>query len=55
MVRVLRPGGRVLIQDFRHTAEYERVSKDSGATDVRRSGRSFLIFPPVRVVSATKA
>lgn len=35
-VRVLRPGGRLLIADFRHTAEYQRRLLDAGMVSVRR-------------------
>ncbi len=55
MARVLKPGGRVLIQDSLHTEQYERALKECGATDVTRSKLSFLLLPPVRVVSGTKA
>jgi arsenite methyltransferase len=55
IARVLKPGGQVRIVDFRTTALYERTLRETGCSDVRRSGLSFLIFPPVRIVSARKA
>ncbi|TYB56393.1 class I SAM-dependent methyltransferase [Nonomuraea sp. PA05] len=34
--RVLRPGGLMLIADFRHTADYEETLRGLGVVDVRR-------------------
>jgi arsenite methyltransferase len=53
--RVLRPGGRLLLIDFSKTAEYASDAAAAGLVDVQRSGRSFAMYPPVRVVSARKA
>jgi arsenite methyltransferase len=53
-VRVLKPGGRLLLQDFRHTAQYAAVLRGIGCSDVARIGPSFRIFPPVHVVEARK-
>lgn len=52
IVRVLRPGGRVVIMDFRGTAGYSQVLGDGGARDVLRSGPRWQLHPPVRVVTA---
>ena len=52
--RVLRPGGRVLLQDIRHTAEYAGGLRGAGLVVVERSGLQWRIFPPVRVVAALK-
>ncbi len=54
IVRVLKPGGKVLVQDFRSTDEYEQSLGECGMERIYRSGLSFLIFPPVRVVVAQK-
>ena len=52
--RVLKPGGRVALQDIANTAEYARVLAACGLRDVRRSGLTFAIVPPVRVISAVR-
>lgn len=35
-LRVTRPGGLMLLADFRHTPDYENVLREMGVTDVRR-------------------
>jgi ubiquinone/menaquinone biosynthesis C-methylase UbiE len=36
IARVLKHGGHVAIVDIEHTAEYERILRESGVTDVKR-------------------
>jgi arsenite methyltransferase len=55
IVRVLKPGGHLAILDFRHTSQYAAVLAAAGLGDVHRSQRRFGMYPPVRVVTATKA
>ena len=51
MARVLRPGGRVAVLDFRHTGAYANSLLGAGQEQVSRSGLRFGIFPPVRIVT----
>jgi hypothetical protein len=54
-VRVLKPGGLVTLLDFRHTEQYAAALAAAGLADVHRSQRRFGMYPPVRVVTGTKA
>jgi arsenite methyltransferase len=54
IVRVLKPGGRAVISDFIHTADYVKAFKSAGV-DTKRSGMDFLFtFPPLRIVEVRK-
>ena len=50
IARVLKPGGRVALLDFRHTGSYARTLRTQGLPDTRRSWPNLLMFPPVRIV-----
>jgi ubiquinone/menaquinone biosynthesis C-methylase UbiE len=55
IARVLKPGGRALLQDFRHTADYAAALRAAGFRDVRRRlVNPLLMFPPTWRVRATK-
>ncbi len=47
IVRVLKPGGKVALLDFRHVGRYAADLQLSGMRDVQISKRSFQIYPPV--------
>ena len=55
IVRVLKPDGRVALLDFTGTGQYAQALTEAGLAEVRRSGRRFGMWPPVRVVTAVKA
>jgi SAM-dependent methyltransferase len=56
IARVVKPGGRVLLQDFRHTADYARALRAAGFDPVqRRLVNPLLMFPPTWRVDARKA
>jgi len=44
-LRVLKPGGVLLLQDFRHTGSYLRVLRESGMPEAERGGPSPWMFP----------
>ena len=52
--RVLKPGGQIALLDFQATDEYLSTLQSLGWKDVQRSGLSFSMFPPVRMVSGKK-
>jgi ubiquinone/menaquinone biosynthesis C-methylase UbiE len=54
IVRVLRPGGKVALMDFRNVREYAAGLLGAGMHEVKVSGLCFWIFPPVRTVNARK-
>ena len=54
IARVLKPGGVALISDYKNTRHYARVLKERGL-DVTRYGMNvWAVFPPLRIVKATK-
>ena len=52
--RVLKPGGQIALLDFMATDEYLASFQALGWEEIKRSGPSFSMFPPVRVVSGRK-
>lgn len=54
IVRVLKPGGRVLITDIRHAPEYADVFRSLGMKDVEVSAPTFIFVIPSRCVLAEK-
>ena len=54
ILRVLKPGGRVVIQDFMLCDQYAEALTRWGARDVCISARDWMLFPPVRSVIGHK-
>lgn len=55
ILRVLRPGGVVLIQDFRHSAEYAKVFRAAGLSVRRRLVNPLLMFPLTWSIEARRS
>jgi ubiquinone/menaquinone biosynthesis C-methylase UbiE len=54
IVRVLKPGGRLVLIDIRHTWQHAQVLRTSQMQDVKRSLPNFLFVTPTFVLRATK-
>lgn len=54
IARVIKPGGRALIVDIKHTNEYALGLRENGVSDVERHGPSFLFVTPTHWLTATK-
>jgi arsenite methyltransferase len=46
IARVLKPGGRLLISDFRNVGEYARILREQGIVDARRRLIGWTLFFP---------
>jgi arsenite methyltransferase len=54
ILRVLKPGGKAVISDFKNTADYLEIFRSAGATGTRSSPDLLHTFPPLRIVEAVK-
>jgi len=54
IARVLKPGGVAVISDFKYTAQYARVLRESGLAVDRSGPCLFDTFPPLRIIVARK-
>jgi len=52
--RVLKPGGVVIVSDFRHVNEYHSVFRSLGMQIIYKSTEYFNTFPPLTVIKAMK-
>jgi arsenite methyltransferase len=55
IVRVLKPGGRAVISDFKNTADYLTAFRSEGVTASRSAPDFFHTFPPLRIVEVIKS
>jgi SAM-dependent methyltransferase len=54
IIRVLKPGGRAIISDFKNTADYVAAFHSAGATASRGKLDFLHTFPPLRIVEVVK-
>ncbi|MHC5820407.1 MAG: class I SAM-dependent methyltransferase, partial [Nostoc sp.] len=54
IARVVKPGGRVALIDYKHTQEYAQSLQSLGWQHVKHSTLDFSIFPPIRIVTGKK-
>jgi len=54
IVRVLKPGGRLVIIDIRHVPEYAKVLEESHMFEIKQSGPNFLFVIPTLTLMASK-
>lgn len=55
IVRVLKPGGRAIISDFKNTGDYLTAFQSEGATASRGVPDFFHTFPPLRIIEVIKS
>lgn len=55
IIRVLKPGGRIVLQDFMNTYDYANYLDQQGIQSVDLSSLQPLTFPFARIVTGTKA
>lgn len=53
-LRVLKPGGQLLLLDMQYTKAYAHFLQEQGCKRVAISSLHYRYFPPIRIVKATK-
>jgi ubiquinone/menaquinone biosynthesis C-methylase UbiE len=54
IVRVMKPGGRLVIIDIQHTAQYAEVLRQAQMANIHRTGPNFLFIIPTYTLRANK-
>ncbi|MEJ0090771.1 MAG: class I SAM-dependent methyltransferase [Limisphaerales bacterium] len=54
IVRVLKPGGRLIIADIRHTGQYAKVLQQSRMLNIQRGWPNFLFVTPTFTLTAIR-
>jgi arsenite methyltransferase len=54
IVRVLKPKGRLALQDIRNIDEYVKMLSNLGCIDIQLSRLNFMILPPIRIITGKK-
>jgi ubiquinone/menaquinone biosynthesis C-methylase UbiE len=54
IIRVLKPGGRLILVDIQHIKQYERVLRECQMLDIQKTGPNFLFAIPSFILTSMK-